>query len=66
MLNHISSAVLLTILESDVAFHNAYTRASEALLSSLLNKAFNPARKGERRDKGSISKTARKAPRDIQ
>lgn len=56
----------LTILDRDVAFHNAYTRASVALLGSLLNKAFNPAGNGESRDRGSISKTARKAPREIQ
>lgn len=56
----------LTILDRDVAFHSAYTRASEALLFSLLNKALNPARKGESRDRGSISKTERKAPREIQ
>ena len=54
------------MLDRDVAFHNAKTRASEALLGSLLNKAFNPAGNGERRDRGSISKIARKAPREIQ
>lgn len=58
--------VELTILDKDVAFHNAYIRVSEDLLGSLLNKAFNPAGKGESRDRGRTSKTARNAPREIQ
>lgn len=56
----------LTMLDRDVAFHKAYTRASEALLGSLLNKAFKPAGKGESKERGRISSIARKAPRDIQ
>lgn len=59
-------SVQLTILHKDVAFHNAYIRASEALLGSLLNKAFKPAGKGESKDRGRMSRAARKAPRDIQ
>jgi hypothetical protein len=56
----------LTMLDRDVAFHNVYTRASEALLGSLLNKAFKPAGNGESKDRGRTSSTARKAPREIQ
>lgn len=41
-------------------------RASETLLGSLLNKAFNPAGKGQSSDRGRMSNTARKAPREIQ
>lgn len=54
------------MLERDVAFHNAYIRASDALLCPLLNSAFKPAGKGDSKDKGRMSKTARKAPRESQ
>lgn len=54
------------MFDKDVAFHNAYMRASEDLLGPWLNKAFKPAGKGESKDRGRISKTARKAPREIQ
>lgn len=54
------------MLDRDVAFHNAYIRESEALLGSLLNKAFKPAGNGESKDRGRMRRTARKAPREIQ
>lgn len=57
---------MLTIFDRDVTFHSAYTRAREALLKPLLNKALKPAGNGESNDRGRISKTARNAARDIQ
>jgi len=54
------------MFDTEVAFHNAYIRASEALLCPLQNSAFKPAGKGESRDKGRISRTQRKAATDIQ
>lgn len=54
------------MFDREVAFHKAYTRASDALLGPLLNKAFKPAGKGKSQDRGRMSKMARKAPREIQ
>lgn len=56
----------LTTLDNEVAFHSAYTRARLALFGPLLNKAFKPAGKGESKDRGRTSSTARKVPRDTQ
>ena len=66
MLNCKTIEAELTMLDTEVAFHSAYTLESEALLGSLLNKAFKPAGNGESRDSGRISKTERKAAREIQ
>lgn len=62
----LQTLVQLTILAKEVAFHNAYIRASDALLGSLLKSAFKPAGKGDSSDKGRTRRTRRKATSEIQ